>query len=78
MTPKELGELGHLEDAVPPSTSPIPAFGRRCALEPGLRKSVTHLREFAALEPGSRRKRERFDFFARTTGANRGEAGSSG
>src|ERR1700752_1796391 len=51
MTPKELGELGHLEAAVPiiePADFPPPRDDE--ALEPGLRKSVSLLRGFAALE----------------------------
>ncbi|WP_129794287.1 FAD-dependent oxidoreductase [Sphingosinicella sp. CPCC 101087] len=66
MTPKELGELGHLEDAVPkvdPADFPPPDGD--AALEPGLRKSVAHLRDFAGLQPGERRKTILFDFFAR-------------
>src|SRR5918996_220320 len=34
-------------------------------LEPGQRKSVTHLREFTRLEPGGKRKTILFDFFAK-------------
>jgi len=48
MTPKELGELGHLARACPmvdPADLPDPA--EDAALEPGQRKSVTHLRAFA-------------------------------
>jgi len=65
MTPKELGELGHLEDATPvvdPEDFP-PALDD-ALLEPGQRKSVTHLREFAGL-PGGKAKTIRFDFFAK-------------
>src|SRR5688572_27340815 len=66
MTPKELGELGHLEDAAPiVDLADFPPEAMDAALDPGLRKSVTHLREFASLEPGGRRKRIDFDFFAR-------------
>ena len=49
MTPKELGELGHLSRAQPhvdPADLPDP--GADSLLEPGMRKSVGHLREFAA------------------------------
>ena len=57
MTPKELGELGHLEDAVPEvDLDDFPPVLDDALLEPGLRKSVTHLREFADLEPGAKRK----------------------
>ena len=66
MTPKELGELGHLEDAVPEvDLEDFPPLLDDALLEPGLRKSVTHLREFANLEPGAKRKRIVYDFFAK-------------
>jgi ferredoxin--NADP+ reductase len=65
MTPKELGELGHLDDAAPEvDRADFPPESEDALLEPGLRKSVNHLREFAAL-PGGKRKRIVFDFFAR-------------
>lgn len=65
MTPKELGELGHLEVAVPVvEPADFPPMEADDALEPGLRKSVGLLRGFAALEPG-KPKRLVFDFFAR-------------
>src|SRR5437763_10737973 len=64
MTPKELGELGHLEAAVPEvELADFPPEGEDALLEPGMRKSVTHLREFAKLE-GGKKKRIVFDFFA--------------
>jgi ferredoxin--NADP+ reductase len=67
MTPKELGELGHLDAASPvvdaADFSPVEADD---ALEPGQRKSVTILREFAATEPDAAKpKRMVFDFFAK-------------
>jgi NADPH-dependent glutamate synthase beta subunit-like oxidoreductase len=65
MTPKELGELGHLEAAVPiieGSDFPPPEADE--PLEPGLRKSVGLLRGFAELQNG-KRKRMVFDFFAK-------------
>lgn len=65
MTPKELGELGHLARAVPrvdPADLPDP--GADAALEPGLRKSVAHLREFAAASPRPEALPIDFDFFA--------------
>ena len=66
MTPKELGELGHLEDAVPKvEPEDFPPELDDALLEPGLRKSVTHLREFAGLDAGARRKTIHFDFFAK-------------
>jgi len=49
MTPKELGELGDLERAAPHvSPADLPDPGEDAILEPGLRKSVGHLRAFAA------------------------------
>src|SRR5690349_11102754 len=48
MTPKELGELGHLEAASPVVDSgDFPPVEADDALEPGLRKSVSLLRGFA-------------------------------
>jgi NADPH-dependent glutamate synthase beta subunit-like oxidoreductase len=65
MTPKELGELGHLEAAVPlVDLSDFPPVEADAALEPGQRKSVTLLREFADL-PGGKSKAMVFDFFAK-------------
>ena len=66
MTPKELGELGHLADAVPKvDPEDFPPEMDDALLEPGMRKSVTHLREFAKLEAGGKRKTILFDFFAK-------------
>ena len=65
MTPKELGELGHLEAAVPVvDLTDFPPIEADEALEPGLRKSVTILRSFAQL-PQDKPKRMVFDFFAK-------------
>ncbi len=65
MTPKELGELGHLEAAVPVvDLADFPPVESDEALEPGLRKSVTLLRSFADLAE-DKPKRMIFDFFAR-------------
>ena len=65
MTPKELGELGHLEAAVPVvEPSDFPRVEADEALEPGLRKSVNLLRGFADL-PKDKAKRIVFDFFAK-------------
>jgi ferredoxin--NADP+ reductase len=64
MTPKELGELGHLAAATPlVDLADFPPDAEDAALEPGLRKSVTHLRAFAAL-PRDKPKTIDFDFFA--------------
>ncbi|MEP5938806.1 MAG: FAD-dependent oxidoreductase [Erythrobacter sp.] len=50
MTPKELGELGNLERASPRvDKDDLPEEAEDALLEPGLRKSVTHLRSFAAI-----------------------------
>ena len=65
MTPKELGELGHLEAAVPVvEPSDFPPVEADEALEPGLRKSVNLLRGFVDL-PKNKAKRIVFDFFAK-------------
>ncbi|HXS48687.1 MAG TPA: pyridine nucleotide-disulfide oxidoreductase, partial [Sphingomicrobium sp.] len=65
MTPKELGELGHLEAAVPEvDLGDFPPVEADEPLEPGLRKSVTILRSFADL-PHDKPKRMVFDFFAK-------------
>ena len=65
MTPKELGELGHLEAAVPHAeATDFPPIEADANLEPGVRKSVTHLREFTAMS-ADKPKRIAFDFFAR-------------
>src|SRR5690242_2459034 len=65
MTPKELGELGHLEAAVPVvDPGDFPPVQADEPLEPGLRKSVTLLRGFADL-PQEKPKRMVFDFFAK-------------
>jgi ferredoxin--NADP+ reductase len=67
MTPKELGELGHLEVATPVvDVADFPPVEADNALEPGHRKSITILRDFAAAGPdGSKPKRIVFDFFAK-------------
>jgi NADPH-dependent glutamate synthase beta subunit-like oxidoreductase len=68
MTPKELGELGHLERATPRvEPDDLPDLGDDALLEPGMRKSVTHLREFAAIPEAYRADKYiniNFDFFA--------------
>jgi NADPH-dependent glutamate synthase beta subunit-like oxidoreductase len=65
MTPKELGELGYLEAAVPKvDPADFPPVLDDALLEPGQRKSVTHLREFAGL-PAGKPKTIIFDFFAK-------------
>jgi ferredoxin--NADP+ reductase len=65
MTPKELGELGHLERAQPHiDLGDFPEAGADALLEPGMRKSVTHLREFATAAPSGKPVTIDFDFFA--------------
>ncbi len=67
MTPKELGELGRLEFASPAvDTADFPPIEADDALEPGQRKSVTILRDFAASgDDPSKPKQMVFDFFAK-------------
>jgi ferredoxin--NADP+ reductase len=65
MTPKELGELGHLEASVPMvDLADFPPVEADEPLEPGLRKSVALLRGFADLD-SNKPKRMVFDFFAK-------------
>ena len=64
MTPKELGELGHLARATPHvDPADLPDAADDAALDPGQRKSVAHLRDFAGL-PGGKAVLIDFDFFA--------------
>jgi len=67
MTPKELGELGHLEASSPVvDGADFPPVEADDGLEPGQRKSISILREFVAAPPdGSKPKRMVFDFFAK-------------
>ena len=71
MTPKELGELLRLERAVPGvENADLPPPESDDMLDPGQRKSVTLLREFAALSPSHRAGKAlsiNFDFFASPT-----------
>ncbi len=65
MTPKELGELGHLEAAVPiVDPADFPPLDTDELLEPGLRKSVSLLRGFQDLL-NDKPKTMDFDFFAK-------------
>jgi ferredoxin--NADP+ reductase len=79
MTPKELGELMHLERASPRvDAADLPPEGDDALLEPGLRKSVTHLRNFAAIPEhihGEKPVEIAFDFFA-SPKALKGENGA--
>ena len=67
MTPKELGELGHLEAATPVvDGGDFPPVEADDALEPGHRKSINILRDFAGTGPdASKARRIVFDFFAK-------------
>jgi NADPH-dependent glutamate synthase beta subunit-like oxidoreductase len=65
MTPKELGELGHLSRARPAvDPADLPPEADDALLEPGMRKSVTHLREFATNGGDPKDITIEFDFFA--------------
>ena len=72
MTPKELGELAHLARACPRvDPQDLPDEGEDVFLEPGQRKSVTHLRSFAAIPESFREDKAveiEFDFFAQPRG----------
>lgn len=64
MTPKELGELGHLQRASPRvDPADLPDVTEDAALDPGQRKSVNHLRAFAESREAKQIDLE-FDFFA--------------
>jgi ferredoxin--NADP+ reductase len=64
MTPKELGELGELTRAAPiVEAADLPPLSDDALLDPGQRKSVTHLRHFAE-EHADKPIRLVFDFFA--------------
>ncbi len=68
MTPKELGELMHLARATPRvDPRDLPPVDDDAILEPGLRKSVGHLRSFAAIPESERADKAveiDFDMFA--------------
>ncbi len=65
MTPKELGELGHLARAQPVvDAADLPPEADDALLEPGVRKSVMHLREFAAHSVEPKDITVEFDFYA--------------
>ena len=67
MTPKELGELAELERAAPRvDPADLPDEADDAMLEPGMRKSVTHLRSFAAIPESERADKTieiEFDFY---------------
>jgi ferredoxin/flavodoxin---NADP+ reductase len=65
MTPKELGELGHLERATPAvDAEDLPPVADDALLEPGMRKAVLHLREFSEISAAPKDITLTFDFFA--------------
>ena len=68
MTPKELGELLHLERATPRvNEADLPPPDEDAVLEPGVRKSVDLLRDFAAIPQSEYAEKPMtvdFDFFA--------------
>ena len=65
MTPKELGELGHLVRAKPAvDPADLPPEADDALLEPGMRKSVMHLRQFSANGVAPKDITIEFDFFA--------------
>ena len=68
MTPKELGELGNLARATPRvDPADLPDEAEDMMLEPGQRKSVAHLRSFAAIPEhvhADAALEVEFDFFA--------------
>jgi ferredoxin--NADP+ reductase len=72
MTPKELGELGHLSRAAPRvDPQDLPDEAEDALLEPGIRKSVSHLRSFAAIPESHRADMDvevEFDFFGAPKG----------
>jgi ferredoxin--NADP+ reductase len=67
MTPKELGELGHIEAATPVvDIADFPPAEADESLEPGQRKSVSLLRGYAADGPDpSKATQMVFDFYAK-------------
>lgn len=65
-TPKEMGELGQLQRAQPfVAAGDLPPASDDGALEPGLRKTVSHLRAFAAIPRKDLPVAIHFDFFYR-------------
>ena len=72
MTPKELGELAALERASPRvDRDDLPEEEEDMLLEPGLRKSVNHLRSFAAIPESVHAEKPieiHFDMFASPQG----------
>ncbi len=64
-TPKELGELAHLQQAQAlADPAQMPPDGAEDSLDPGLRKVVGHIRGFAAADVQPDRRTIRFHFYA--------------
>lgn len=80
MTTKELGELAHLSRAAPRvDPADLPSEEDEAALDPGTRKSVAHLRSFAAADTAADKPITiEFDFFAapRALDGQHGRVGS--
>jgi ferredoxin--NADP+ reductase len=65
-TTKEAGELGHLDRARPVvRAGDLPPIAEDAALEPGHRKMVAHLRNFAESPPSDKPVTINFEFFRR-------------
>lgn len=65
-TPKEVGELAELTDAVPlVDPGQLPPDGAEAALDPGQRKVIGHLRSFALRRADEKPRRIHFVFCAR-------------
>jgi len=67
-TPKELGEMGELERCVPlVDPAQLPPEAADDTLEPGKRKVMALLRQFARNRPGDKPVRLHFGFYAKPT-----------
>lgn len=65
-TPKELGEMGELERCVPlVDSAQLPPEGAEESLEPGKRKVIALLRQFARNRPDDKPVRLHFGFYAK-------------
>lgn len=65
-TPKEMGELGHLDRAQPlVRPDDLPPVAGDAALEPGLRKTISHLRIFSTTPERGAPVTIAFDFLSR-------------
>ena len=76
-TPKEMGELGQLQRAQPRvQPAHLPPVEHDALLEPGLRKTVGHLRSFAAAPHAGKPLAIHFDFFNRPASIEPADNGS--